>query len=96
MSAYVIGSIYNISDPAGFAEYRGQAGPSVEKYGGKLVLMSQKIEVGDGSWSPIGMVVLEFESMERAKEWYNSPEYSAAKPKRLETTDSGLIFADGG
>ena len=94
MAAYVVGTIYDIKDPAGFDEYRSQAGPTLEKYGGKLVMMSQSIEVGDGSWSPIAMVMFEFESLDRAKEWYNSPEYSAAKPIRLKTADTGLIFAD--
>ena len=96
MAAYVVGTLYNISDPAGFEEYRSQAGPTLEQYGGKLVLMSQKVEAGDGNWSPVGIVVIEFESMERAKQWYNSPEYSAVKPMRLQTTDSALIFADAG
>ena len=94
MVAYVVGTIYDIKDPAGFTECRGQAGPTLEKYGGKLVMMSQSIEVGDGSWSPIAMVMFEFESMARAKEWYNSPEYGAAKPMRLKAADTGLIFAD--
>ena len=94
MAAYVVGTIYEIKDPAGFDEYRSQAGPTLEKYGGKLVMMSQSIEVGDGSWSPIGMVMFEFESLDRLKEWYNSPEYQAAKPMRLKTADTGLIFAD--
>ena len=94
MAAYVVGTIYDIKDPVGFEEYRSQAGPTLEKYGGKLVMMSQSIEVGDGSWSPIGMVMFEFESMAKAKEWYNSPEYSAARPTRLKTADTGLIFAD--
>ena len=94
MPAYLVGTIYDIKDPAGFAEYANQAGPTVEKYGGKLVMSSRSIEVGDGGWSPIGMVMFEFESLERAKEWYNSPEYRAAKPMRLSTADTGLIFAD--
>ncbi len=94
MAAYVVGTIYDIKDPAGVEEYRGQVGPTLQKYGGKVVMFSQSIEVGDGSWSPIGIVMIEFENMARAKEWYNSPEYSAAKPKRLSTADTGLIFAD--
>jgi len=94
MPAYVVGTIYDIKDPAGFDEYGDLARPILEKYAGKLVMMSRSIEVGDGSWSPIGMIMFEFESMAKAKEWYNSPEYSAAKPMRLKTADTGLIFAD--
>ena len=96
MAAYVVGTLYGITDPSGFEEYRNQALPTVEKFGGKLVMMSDKVEVADGSWSPIGMIMLEFESLERAKQWYNSPEYSAVKPMRLQTADSGVIFVDGG
>ena len=94
MTAYVVGSIFDIKDPAGFDEYGDQARPTLAKYGGKLVMMSRSIEVGDGSWSPIRIIMLEFENMAKAKEWYNSPEYSAAKPMRLKTADTGLIFAD--
>ncbi len=96
MAAYVVRTIYDIKDPAGFEEYRHQAGPTLEKYGGKLVMMSQSIEVGDGSWSPIGMVMFEFESMAKAKEWYTSPEYTAVKSGRLDSTDGGLVFLDAG
>ena len=59
------------------------------------MVAGNKIEVADGSWSPSVMVVVEFESLERAKQWYNSPEYSAVKPRRFQTADSGVIFVDG-
>lgn len=55
-----------------------------------------QIEVADGTWFPSGMVVLEFESLEKAKEWYNSPEYQAVIGQRINTSDSSLIFVDGG
>jgi uncharacterized protein (DUF1330 family) len=96
MAAYAIGMARSVSDPEGFTEYQRLAGPTVEQYGGKFVAGGDKIEVGDGDWSPVGIVVIEFESMERLKRWYNSPEYSAAKPRRLQTADTGLIFVDGG
>jgi uncharacterized protein (DUF1330 family) len=96
MAAYVIGALSSIKDPAGFAEYQKLAGPTVEKYGGKLIVGGTKIEVADGNWSPIGVVVLQFETLQRAKQWYNSPEYSAVKGRRFRTAESGAIFVDGG
>ena len=95
MAAYVIVAIQAVNDPEGLAEYRQLAGPTVQQYGGKLVVGGNKIEVADGNWSPIFMGVVEFESLERAKQWYNSPEYSTVKPRRLQTADSGVIFIDG-
>ena len=39
--------------------------------------------------------MIEFESIAKAKELYNSPEYQAILPKRLSTTKGGGVFVDG-
>ena len=41
------------------------------------------------------MVVLEFESVEQARKWYNSPEYQAVVGQRFNSADSALIIVDG-
>ena len=41
------------------------------------------------------MAVLEFESVEQARKWYNSPEYQAVIGQRFDSTDGALIFVDG-
>ena len=92
MAAYLIGTAYDVNDPAGFDEYRSKVMPTLEKYGAKVIIASESVEVADGDWSPIGAVVIEFDSMERAKEWYNSPEYAAVKPLRLKAAKTGVIF----
>ena len=96
MTVYAIGAIFSVSDPEKFAAYQQVAGPTVGKYGGKILGGGTNVEVVDGTWSPIGMVVIEFESMAKAKEWYASPEYSAVKSGRLDNTDGGLVFLDAG
>ncbi len=95
MAAWVIAAIQSVNDAAGFAAY-GEAGrPTVAKYGGKRVASGTKIEVADGSWCPARMVVLEFESLAKAKEWYYSPEYQAVVGQRLKTSNGAMIFVDG-
>ena len=96
MAVYAIGSVLSVSDPEKFAAYQQVAGPTLGLYGGKILGGGTNIEVADGTWSPVGMIVIEFESMARAKEWYNSPEYSAVKSGRLDNTESGLVFLDAG
>ena len=96
MTTYGIGSVLSVRNPEGFAAYQQVAIPTLAKYGGKVLAGGTNIEVADGAWSPIGMVVIEFESMAKAKEWYNSPEYSAVKSQRFDNTDSGLVFLDAG
>ena len=39
------------------------------QYGGKILGRGTNVEVANGTWSPIGLVVIEFESMAKAKEW---------------------------
>ena len=70
MSAYVIVEI-EIVDPVGYEVYKKLAGATVEKYGGKYTVRGGKTEVLEGDWNPKRIVVLEFPTMERAKEWLN-------------------------
>ena len=95
MAAYVIAAIQSVSDPVAFSEYGRLANPTLEQYGGKIVVGGSKIEVADGTWSPSRMVVIEFESLEQAKKWYNSPEYNPLVSMRTDSSDGGLIFVDG-
>ncbi|MDP6497900.1 MAG: DUF1330 domain-containing protein [Dehalococcoidia bacterium] len=95
MAAYVIGAIQSVNDPTAFSEYQNLALPTLAKYCGTVVIGSTKIEVADGNWSPTGMVVVEFETMAKAKEWYNSPDYNPLVLRRTASADSGVIFVDG-
>ncbi len=96
MATYVIGSVLNVKDPEKFGAYQQAAGPALAQYGGKVLAAGTNIEVADGTWSPIGMVVIEFESLAKAKVWYNSPEYSSIKSQRFDNADSGVVFLDAG
>ncbi len=96
MPAWVFGVANSVSDPAGFGEYQNLASPTVQQYGGKLIAGGMVAEVGDGNWSPVGIVAIEFPSMDQLKTWYNSPEYQAVIDGRLTTTEGGVVFVDGG
>jgi uncharacterized protein (DUF1330 family) len=97
MAAYVIGFVSNVKDPAGFAEYQKLAIPTLEKYGGKVIVGGNKIEVADGNWAPAGAIVVQFESLQKAKQWYNSREYHPLVARRkAAAATTGVIFLDGG
>jgi uncharacterized protein (DUF1330 family) len=40
-------------------------------------------------------VIVEFPSLDRAREFFHSPEYQAAREKRLAVADLNLIIVDG-
>jgi uncharacterized protein (DUF1330 family) len=94
MSAYVIVEI-DIFDPAGYEEYKNLAGATVEKYGGKYIVRGGKTEVLEGDWQPKRIVVLEFESIGRAREWLNCEEYRAPRKMRHRTAKTNMIVVEG-
>jgi uncharacterized protein (DUF1330 family) len=94
MPGYFMGMIHGVSDEAGFGAYQGVAMPTIEQYGGKPILFSQKVEAADGDWAPMGIIVIEFESSEQSRKWYNSPEYQAVIGQRLSSTESNTVFMD--
>ena len=94
MPGYVIGNI-NVTDPDAFEQYRGMVPATIAAYGGKYLVRGGVADVVEGDWTPNRLVVLEFESVERAKEWYNSPEYTPAKAIRLKATTGDLVFVEG-
>ncbi len=94
MSAYVIVEI-DITDPIGYEEYKKQAAATVHKYGGKYIVRGGKIEVLEGDWHPNRLVVLQFESMQRAKEWLHCEEYREPRKMRHRTAKTKMILVEG-
>ena len=94
MSAYVVVEI-EILDPVGYEEYKKQAAATVHKYGGKYITRGGKTEVLEGDWNPKRIVVLQFESMKRAKEWLNCEEYREPRKMRHRTAKTNMILVEG-
>ena len=94
MTAYVIVDI-NVTDPVRYEEYKNQAAPTVALYGGKYIARGGRTETLEGDWSPSRLVVLQFESIDQARKWVNSPEYSEIKRIRHETAVSQMVVIEG-
>ena len=94
MSAYVIVDI-NVTDAAGYEEYKRLAAPTVTAYGGKYIARGGRTETLEGDWIPNRLVILEFESRERAREWFNSPEYEGPRQLRQRAATTNMIMIEG-
>ena len=94
MAAYVIVDIA-VTDSVGYEEYRKLAPPIVAAYGGRYLARGGKTETLEGDWSPKRLVILEFESAERAKAWLNWPEYRAPRQLRNRTTKTNMVVVEG-
>jgi uncharacterized protein (DUF1330 family) len=93
MPAYVIVEI-DILDPAGYEEYKNLTSATVEKYG-KYIVRGGRTEVLEGDWNPKRIVLLEFESAQRAKEWLNCEEYREPRKMRHRTAKTNMIVVEG-
>jgi len=94
MPAYVIVDL-EVTDPAGFDEYRQLVPATIQQYGGRYVVRGGATETLEGDWQPKRVDVLEFPSLEQAKRWYNSEEYRAPKALRFKTAKSKMILVAG-
>lgn len=94
MAAYVI-TYLEVTDREAFQAYRREAGPTFARYGGKPIVVDGPFEVMEGMIHPRSIVVVEFETMERAREWYASTEYARTIPARQQSANSSLIIVEG-
>lgn len=94
MAAYVIVDIA-VHDPKRYEEYKRLAAPTVEQYDGRYVVRGGRAENLEGELEPNRVVVLEFPTFERAKEWWGSDEYAPARAIRQEIASSEMIVVQG-
>ncbi len=94
MAALVIVDI-EIKDPVRYEEYKKLAGRTVTDFGGRYVVRGGKVEVLEGRRRPGRIVVLEFPTVERAKEWWRSEAYRPAKELRRGSARTEMILVEG-
>jgi Uncharacterized conserved protein len=94
MSAYVISEL-EVLDPVAIEIYRTLAAKSIAQYGGRYLVRGGAASIAEGAPPPKNIIVVEFPSMERLREWYASPEYAEALKVRRTALDRRLIFVEG-
>ena len=94
MPAFVIANI-TIVDPLRYEDYRRMVPATLVPFGGRFVVFGGQTEVLEGDWRPSRLVLLEFPSIERARAWWNSPEYAEARALRQATSTGTLIILEG-
>ena len=94
MAAYLVVDI-EVSNPAQFEEYKKLAPAAIAKYGGRYLIRGGAYETVEGNWKPQRLTVVEFESMEKGKAFYNSPEYQAAIKARAGAANMQMLLVQG-
>jgi uncharacterized protein (DUF1330 family) len=94
MAAYFIVEI-DITDPAGFEDYRKRVPATIERFGGRYLVRGGPLETIEGTWTPKRVAVLEFPSVAQAKQWYLSEDYRELKALRQRTARGSIILVEG-
>lgn len=94
MAAYIIVEV-EIKNPADYEQYKRLTPGTLSHFGGKFIVRGAEAEVLEGDWSPQRVVVLEFPSVEKAKEWWHSEEYAKAKHIRQQSAKTKMIVIEG-
>ena len=95
MAAYCIFDIHSESDPQAMAEYRRLVKPTIAAFGGRVLVTGHQLEVVEGGWQPKRPVIIEFPSLERVHEWFDSELYAELKTVRLAASEGDVVFMDG-
>jgi uncharacterized protein (DUF1330 family) len=94
MPALVIVEI-SIHDQDLYESYKKLTPAAIAAYDGRFVVRGAPTESLEGDWNPQRIVVLEFPSVARAKEWWASPEYTEAKNIRQQAAVTKMLVVEG-
>ena len=85
-----------ISDMEQYKQYMAAAPAAVAAAGGEYLVRGGKFEAIEGNWQPGRVAMLKFPSFDKAKAFYDSELYRAARAKRKGATDFfNMVLVEG-
>jgi uncharacterized protein (DUF1330 family) len=84
-----------IRDRSRYDRYVQRALPTVLQSGGRPIVVHDGPEVIEGQWHGTRIVVLEFVSVEAARNWYRSSEYQAVVGERHASAEANAVIVGG-
>jgi uncharacterized protein (DUF1330 family) len=94
MSAYIVVEI-EVLDKERYETYKQLVSPSLAAFDGRYIVRGGAVETLEGGWSPQRVVILEFPSAIRAKDWWESADYAEAKALRQAVARTRMFLVDG-
>jgi len=91
---YVIAEV-EVTDPTTLQKYGEKAPQIVASFNGHYVVRGGDVQALEGEPPKGYIVVIGFDSGQKAREWYDSPAYAAIRPFRQNSTKSRLFIVEG-
>jgi len=97
--AYIIAEVEKdssrVEDPAAARKYAEETPKSLAAFGAQYLVRRGNIQTLEGDAPKGYIIVIGFDSVEKARAWYYSPAYGAVKPIRQNSTKSRLLLVEG-
>ena len=84
-----------IRDQARYDGYVQKALPTVSQHGGRPIVVDDSPEQIEGKWHGSRTVILEFDSVQAARDWYKSSDYQAVIGERHASADANAVIVGG-
>lgn len=94
MAAYVIVDV-TVINQKDYDEYKKLTPASIAAYGGKFIARGGNTGILEGDWVPGRLVIVEFPSVEVAREWWDSPMYRKARQIREKAATTNMVVVEG-
>ncbi|WBQ05896.1 DUF1330 domain-containing protein [Kribbella sp. CA-293567] len=94
MTHYAIANLRNVRPNAGIVEYLERIDATLAPFGGHFIVHGGEPETIEGQWDGT-LIVIEFPDHERARGWYDSPQYREILPLRTENSDGVAVLLAG-
>lgn len=94
MPAYIVVET-DIHDAEQYELYKQASPAAVAAGGGRFIARGGALTVLEGDWQPKRIVLLEFQDMEAAERFYESPEYQDAKRLREGAAGFNMVAVEG-
>ncbi len=85
----------DIKNEDGLNAYSSKALPTILQSGGKPIIVARDAEVLEGTWHGTQTIVIEFDSVDAARAWYNSDAYQAVIGERHAAAESNAVIVGG-
>ena len=94
MSAYIIANV-RVTDPTQYEDYKTLSTLAMQVHGAEVCVRGGPSQVLEGDWTPDRLVVLKFPSVEKARAFYDSPEYGRARQARAGAAVMRMVVVEG-
>ena len=90
---YLVAHI-RVHDKEAFEKFKAMSGPAIADYGGRVLVRNPAPDHREGDLRGL-TIVIEFESLDAARRFYESDAYTAARAVRETAAETDLLLVDG-